>query len=77
MTGSVQRTPVLFRSLSLQSLQRTIDTNSIGLAATTKGSHMYEKPKVRDYGDLTALTAAVVNQAGEEIGVKSNNVKVA
>ncbi len=38
---------------------------------------MYEKPKVRDYGDLTALTAAVVNQAGEEIGVKSNNVKVA
>lgn len=35
---------------------------------------MYEKPKVRDYGDLTALTAV---QAGEDVGIKSNNVKVA
>jgi hypothetical protein len=33
---------------------------------------MYEKPKVCDYGDLTALTAV---SSGEEINVKS--VKVA
>jgi hypothetical protein len=38
---------------------------------------MYEKPKVRDYGDLTALTAVVANDVGEEIGIKSNEVKVA
>jgi hypothetical protein len=36
---------------------------------------MYEKPKVRDYGDLTELTA-VVQESGEEIGIKSNNTKV-
>ncbi len=34
---------------------------------------MYEKPKVRDYGDLTELTA-VVTGGGEEVGVKSNKV---
>ncbi len=33
---------------------------------------MYEKPKVRDYGDLTDLTA--VTDGGEEIAVKSNKV---
>lgn len=34
---------------------------------------MYEKPIVKDYGDLTELTA-VVQTGQEEIGVKSNKV---
>lgn len=34
---------------------------------------MYEKPTVRDYGDLTELTA-VVQEGNEEVGVKSNKV---
>ncbi len=39
---------------------------------------MYEKPKVRDYGDLTALTAvAVGGTVNEDVVVKSNGVKVA
>lgn len=33
---------------------------------------MYEKPKVRDYGDLTELTAVI--DASEEVAVKSNKV---
>jgi len=37
---------------------------------------MYEKPKVRDYGELTELTAVTIGDDGEEIGVKSNNTKV-
>ncbi len=38
---------------------------------------MYEKPTVRDYGDLTALTAVQIgNVSGEDIAVKSNGVKV-
>ncbi len=32
---------------------------------------MYEKPKVRDYGDLTTLTAV---GSQEEIVVKSNKI---
>lgn len=35
---------------------------------------MYQKPKVRDYGDLTELTAVVTGGGAEEIGVKSNKV---
>ncbi len=34
---------------------------------------MYEKPLIRDYGDLTELTA-VVGGSGEEVGVKSTKV---
>ena len=33
----------------------------------------YEKPMVRDYGDLTELTA-VVATGQEEVGVKSNKI---
>ncbi len=33
---------------------------------------MYEKPKVRDYGDLTELTA--ITEGGEEVAIKSNKV---
>ncbi len=33
---------------------------------------MYEKPKVRDYGDLTDLTA--ITDSGEEVNIKSNKV---
>ncbi len=41
------------------------------------GSTMYEKPQVRDYGDLTALTAVQIGQvSGEDVAVKSNGVKV-
>lgn len=48
-----------------------------GLAATTKGFPMYTKPKVRDYGDLTKLTAVQIGQvSGEDVAVKSNGVKV-
>lgn len=36
---------------------------------------MYEKPTVRDYGDLAALTAGAIF-TGEELNVKSNDVKV-
>ena len=38
---------------------------------------MYEKPKVCDYGDLAELTAVVQSGGTEEVGVKSNVVKVA
>ena len=44
------------------------------LEATTQRSTMYEKPKVRDYGDLTKLTAV---GSEEEVGVKSNETKIA
>ncbi len=38
---------------------------------------MYTKPKVRDYGDLTKLTAVQIgNVSGEDVAVKSNGVKV-
>ncbi len=38
---------------------------------------MYEKPTVRDYGDLTELTAVQIgNVSGEDVAVKSNNTKV-
>ncbi len=37
---------------------------------------MYEKPKVRDYGDLTELTAVITGGEAEEVGIKSNNTKV-
>lgn len=33
----------------------------------------YEKPTVRDYGDLTELTAVVIGPDGEELSVKSGN----
>jgi hypothetical protein len=45
-------------------------------AATIDWSSMYEKPKVRDYGDLTELTAVVTGGEAEEVGIKSNNTKV-
>ena len=51
---------------------RTYHPLQFGLAATIEGSNMYEKPKVRDYGNLAELTAV---SSGEEINVKS--VKVA
>ena len=35
---------------------------------------MYEKPVVRDYGDLTELTAVIHGGGSEEVGVKSNKV---
>ena len=43
----------------------------------SQGSTMYEKPTVRDYGDLTELTAVQIGQvSGEDVAVKSNGVKV-
>ena len=34
----------------------------------------YEKPVVRDYGDLAELTAVIHPGGSEEIGIKSNKI---